>query len=336
MSKKHPIISEEDRKVLDAICKVIADDVMATGGSETARELFGPAAASVDAHQIAKSLPELLEKRYATIVVNEATGEYSLQITDKARREISASTEIIEWMRAGLRAERISGTRMHDFRTAVLADNLANVQIKFPDALFPGGWSTIGVFVVEHDWASAFAEAEIENITERRLPFPVCCFELNISGRRVCAFLDQETGGCTAAVETSVGWTLLNADLGFLMSVGVDVDALLSVVNRQVDAILVALDSGVATTEVIRAPAALNKARARRGKPPIFDYHAVKLARRARAASLPVMSGTPDRASPRLHFRRGHWRQLETYKVWINWTLVGDPDLGFIDKHYRL
>jgi hypothetical protein len=33
---------------------------------------------------------------------------------------------------------------------------------------------------------------------------------------------------------------------------------------------------------------------------------------------------------------RGHWRHYERHKTWIKWTLVGDPDLGFVDKHYRL
>jgi len=33
-----------------------------------------------------------------------------------------------------------------------------------------------------------------------------------------------------------------------------------------------------------------------------------------------------------------HWfdSHLEFVKTWIRWMLVGDPDLGFIDKHYRV
>jgi hypothetical protein len=30
------------------------------------------------------------------------------------------------------------------------------------------------------------------------------------------------------------------------------------------------------------------------------------------------------------------WRHFVSHKTWIKWTLVGDPDLGFIDKEYRL
>jgi hypothetical protein len=42
------------------------------------------------------------------------------------------------------------------------------------------------------------------------------------------------------------------------------------------------------------------------------------------------------RHSPRLHFRRGHHRHYENYKLWIKWQLVGNPDIGFIDKDYKL
>jgi hypothetical protein len=41
-------------------------------------------------------------------------------------------------------------------------------------------------------------------------------------------------------------------------------------------------------------------------------------------------------ASPRLHFRRGHYRHYPNHKLWIRWCLVGNPDLGFIDADYRL
>ena len=73
--------------------------------------------------------------------------------------------------------------------------------------------------------------------------------------------------------------------------------------------------------------------RASKGKPPLTDFHIVELNRRPRASSSVV--GTTD-AKLRLHFRRGHWRHFDTHKTWINWTLVGNPDLGWIDKEYRI
>lgn len=105
---------------------------------------------------------------------------------------------------------------------------------------------------------------------------------------------------------------------------------------KQVRAICIALDAEVAETEVVRAPHKLNRARERRARPLIADYHTVKLARRPRPKPLPRDGLEQATRHVRLHFRRGHWRHFEQHKTWINWTLVGDPDLGYIEKHYRL
>lgn len=62
----------------------------------------------------------------------------------------------------------------------------------------------------------------------------------------------------------------------------------------------------------------------------------VRLARRTRASAFPADHVGEERRSPRLHFVRGHWRRYANHKTWLKWFLRGDPDLGFIDKHYRL
>jgi hypothetical protein len=43
----------------------------------------------------------------------------------------------------------------------------------------------------------------------------------------------------------------------------------------------------------------------------------------------------PGANRKRLHLRRGHWRHFATYRTWIKWMMVGNPDLGFVDKEYR-
>ncbi len=93
----------------------------------------------------------------------------------------------------------------------------------------------------------------------------------------------------------------------------------------------------------------LNKRRIREGKTPLRDYHVVTLAKRLRAE--PNHDHEPTGIHRRLHWRRGHWRHFNTpggeiryfnadgitvSKTWINWQLVGDETLGFVDKHYRL
>lgn len=79
----------------------------------------------------------------------------------------------------------------------------------------------------------------------------------------------------------------------------------------------------------------INHQRERRGRLPLADYHVVMLAHRRRLEPLPRDPGA-EVTRKRLHFRRGHWRHYANHKTWIKWMLVGDPDLGFVDKEYRL
>lgn len=71
---------------------------------------------------------------------------------------------------------------------------------------------------------------------------------------------------------------------------------------------------------------------------PICDHHIVNLSRRSRVKPLedPL---DPDHhiTRRRLHFVRGHWRHYENgRKSWLKPFFRGTPDLGFIDKEYRL
>lgn len=48
-----------------------------------------------------------------------------------------------------------------------------------------------------------------------------------------------------------------------------------------------------------------------------------------------------EHESPRLHWRRGHWRTLGRLseferRTWVRRCLVGDPEKGFVAKHYTL
>lgn len=193
------------------------------------------------------------------------------------------------------------------------------------------------VFIVEHDWASAFETANLKNDVVR-LPYDVCAFEFKFSGRAIVALATQfETDIVFAAcVESEDTW---------LVTDGVRLvcypehqereDALgecMKTISRQILAVCVALDAEVARTEIKREPhksehGSNNYAV---GRP----YHVVRLANRGPRPLNPSEGESGHRV--RLHFRRGHWRHLPNHKVWINWMLVGDPDLGFVDKHYRL
>jgi len=93
----------------------------------------------------------------------------------------------------------------------------------------------------------------------------------------------------------------------------------------------VLLDSGVAEMQTEQPPRWHRKLVERAGGSELKDFH--KLYIRKQRSTYEPKGGT--HASPRAHFRRGHWRHLsEIKKTWIRWTMVGDLDLGFIDKAY--
>lgn len=92
-------------------------------------------------------------------------------------------------------------------------------------------------------------------------------------------------------------------------------------------------------TETIASPKSLNEKRARKGKPPFFEYKVLKVRVSAQHGTLDKRHGDGLRASPRQHFRRGHIRVLDREKMRITWVApasVGSPSNGFIDKDYMI
>lgn len=184
------------------------------------------------------------------------------------------------------------------------------------------------VFVIQHDWASAFKSAEIAG-GEIKYPYDFSCFEMQINGTRICylGFQGETTSGAFLFIKTSHGWA---AATGKNLN-----DVPLPIfIAEQVRAVCVSLDAEVAEATVTRAPYKLNAIRAAKGRLPLFDYRIVSLAKRSRPPAL--NDGAEDGRHKRLHWRRGHWRHFPSHKTWIKWMLVGDPDLGFVDKHYRI
>lgn len=78
--------------------------------------------------------------------------------------------------------------------------------------------------------------------------------------------------------------------------------------------------------------AALQKARAKRGKQPLFSYWTLELNDRDGGAAQ-SFGGT--HASPRVHLRRGHPRQYAPGKwTWVQPHAVGNRELGMVHKDY--
>lgn len=90
--------------------------------------------------------------------------------------------------------------------------------------------------------------------------------------------------------------------------------------------------SGDAYEPVIRATFT-NRRKSAEGKPPSYSWNTVVVPAMQRAGV--ALGGT--HASPRLHERRGHWSKLEGGRqVWVRDCLVGNPDLGVVEKDYKL
>jgi hypothetical protein len=76
----------------------------------------------------------------------------------------------------------------------------------------------------------------------------------------------------------------------------------------------------------------LQKARARRGKAPLFSYWTLQLNGKSERGE--AQGGT--HASPRLHLRRGHPRQYSPGKwTWVQAHVVGNGTAGMVHKDYR-
>lgn len=283
-----------------------------------------------------KARKETLEREYARLTETTA-----------------AMDEAAKWLDLPIRLERPPGSCAHHLRQA-LADKQAFIVSGKMDVVFGrlhefeeaiGGAQC---FVVEHDWAKAFEGAGDFESGDIRLPFDVCAFEFKITGRRVTALMTtiddavfmqaMVRGPEFWLIDQNVcrhengGWVSVNP--GHVQGMN-PFQELVEFIGAQVRAITIALDAQVAESEVVRVNEKLARSREKSGAVPPKPYHVVSLARRSRAAPL-APSGEPEHGKVRLHFRRGHWRHYEDHKTWIRWMLVGNPDLGFVDKEYRL
>lgn len=81
-------------------------------------------------------------------------------------------------------------------------------------------------------------------------------------------------------------------------------------------------------------PSLVNSKRRAKGKPPaLFDWHTVTIGPKAE----PQDSKGGTHASPRLHDRRGHWRNTPSGKrVWVRDCKVGDASKGVVFKDYKI
>jgi hypothetical protein len=248
---------------------------------------------------------------------------------DKLSAAQQATDEVIAWSRANrFVLQRNDCSRWHKLEEALRSEHIVSMKTGqiLPSCTFR---KDVQRFVIKHDWATALENAEGMG-DDFRLPFPMCAFEFRVSGRTLLIVVDEtpEDVAVICLIQAGDFWVLAAADSSSKKELG-------GFIWAQIRAVCIALDAGVATYTTAPAPHKLNRNRARRGRLPIRDYHVVDLARRHRS----VRQATPGQSGirVRLHFRRGHWRVLPSERrVWVSWCLVGNPDLGFIDKEFSV
>lgn len=258
--------------------------------------------------------------------------------SDYDRSKAIAVKGLWEWTQrrdALIRLERNDQSRLHQLIDAAAADKVlcSNIEDTFDPQSVRDLLKGMHSFVLRHDWAAAFRGAkDFTEGAEFRLPFPFCAFELRLAGRTLICIAresedDHERKEVLLFLSAGDFWYCLPPH---------EASPIMNFAGEQIMAVCVALEAEVATHTVVHAPDALNSKRADYGRAELADFHVIDLARRSRPAN-PAHGSGPSGRHVRLHFRRGHWRHLDTGSTtWVRWCLVGDPDLGFIHKSYAL
>lgn len=180
------------------------------------------------------------------------------------------------------------------------------------------------IFLLQHDW-TLVAPPDGDRPPA---PFDSYAVEMDLEGCRVLVRVDGVRNKYLFFIKGETEWVMVTPEPN-------DQFQLWS--WQHILAMLKMLDADVAEPELIPAPVALNKQRAKKGKGPLLDYHVINLAKRHRSRS---QNSESTGRRVRLHFRRGHWyhpdaKNRPDWKVWRKWTLVGDPDLGWVDHLYK-
>jgi hypothetical protein len=90
---------------------------------------------------------------------------------------------------------------------------------------------------------------------------------------------------------------------------------------------------GAQVTRLI-PPSKLASSREKSGKPPLFDFHRIKL-NAINRSYYPGSDEGSDREGPRLHMRRAHARRLASGKeIWVRSTIVGRASAGALGKDF--
>lgn len=289
------------------------------------------------------------ETRKCGAKIEELNREY-----DNLTGVIVAWDDVKEWAAGFLTFEKPSGKSFGDFRSAIEDDVIYDMYnfknrpslAEYQEEVFEDA----AQFIVEHNWFNAINKADEFASGSFKLPYDICIFEFMVSRKPVIAICSNYANDgaeneivMQIAVEALNGWALSPeiyrhigggwdvARSGHLFSEDI-YSRLVRLIGDQIRAACIALDAEVAVATLVRAAHIGHEAELH--DHPEYEFYTISLAHRQRAEAL--RSSGEIKGVKRLHFRRGHWRHYVTFKTWVRWALVGNPELGFIDKQYRL
>lgn len=266
-------------------------------------------------------------------ILNRVKGQ--LAETEKERDAVESLIESVKafeaWKPLKAVLQKNDCSRLHKLvrwlKRAAKSKHFEDVVVGNP---FDYDWKNLQPFIVQHNWAEAFKNAGEYAEGDFNLPFERCAFEFRITGKSVTV-LAQQDEGCAPSFRYYVEC----GDIWLSDEKDTETFPAFMLARDVIKALSVAMDAEVATRTIVRVSEKVNRHRERDGKEPFYSYHVVSLAHRTRVAN-PLGGVGGATTKKRLHFRRGHWRHYTEFKTWVRWTLVGNPDLGFIDKEYRL
>jgi len=286
-----------------------------------------------------RAMKKTMAKQLATYKAKSAARRADLE---ERKARIEASIRVREWLHEPVVLQRQDGSALH--RMTLAADTGRHFIPKHSTLAGDGVKEAIGrdydhamppPFIVTHNWAKAIGPAISEGQHDYKIPYsPLSLFEFRITNRQVMAFVHDD-GSVDAYAEDGLFWIhVVFEGFGEEEVLG---RQLIETLRTQIRAVCIAIDADVAVAETVRVDERLNRSRIAKGRMPMSNHHVVHLAKRTeRPAPLPDDHTGEKRRTPRLHFVRGHWKHYANHKTWVKWFLRGDPDLGFIEKEYRL
>lgn len=292
------------------------------------------------------ALRKLIRERQAELRKLDRAHEEKSQLAEREIKILNSVQQIHDWSKnSSLNFEKASADFYFDFQRSLatghvdrfrLTDHILAPTEQFSSEIVKKS----EVFVIQHDWASVLSNASEVCNSPFNLPYEVCAFCFRI-GEKPCVFFSAEVDTrimLLPAVKLS-RWVLLDMiyerfDGGWLCDVPEMRFKFVDRAGEQIRAACIALDAEVASADIQRHPH--EGIVGKNSHLPLPTYRVVTLSRQSPRHSAPNFSADTFSRKKRLHFRRGHWRHFTHFKTWIRWTLVGDPDLGFVDKEYRL